>query len=78
MLRQKDFYADEDLEAIFVATGEEIWYKDALFTAEIYDLIRELEPELPKYVFECEKCKKQNTQNKVFLEIKIRKIEKSN
>ena len=61
-----------------MAIGEELWYKDALFTAEIYDLIRELEPELPKYGFECEKRKKQNSQNKVFLKIKIKKIEKSN
>ena len=56
MLRQEDFYADEDLEAIFEATGEEIWDKDARFIAEIYDFIRELEPELPKYGFKCEKC----------------------
>ena len=65
-----------------MAIGEELWYKEALFTAEIYDLIRELEPELPKYGFETKqsktKSKKQNSQNKVFLKIKIQKIEKSN
>ena len=60
-----------------MATGEEIWHKDALFTAEIYDLISELEPKLSKYGFELEKCKTQSSQSKVFLKIKVRKIEKS-
>ena len=54
-----------------MATGEEIWHKDALFTAEIYDLISELEPELSKYGFELEKCKTQSSQSKVFLKIKV-------
>ena len=75
MLLQENFYAYEDLKAIFEATGKEIWDKDVQFTAEIYNLIRELKAELPKYGFDCEKCKKQNSQKKVFLEIKIRKIE---
>ena len=78
MLRQEDFYADEDLKAIFEAAGEEIWDKDVQFTAEIYNLIRKLKAELPKYEFKCEKCKKQNSQRMIFLEIKIRKIGKSN
>ena len=73
MLLQENFYAYEDLKAIFEATGKEIWDKDVRFTAEIYNLIRELKTELPKYGFDCEKCKKQNSQKRSFWKSKFEK-----
>ena len=74
MACQEDFYAGENLEAILEAIGENIWHKDVQFNAEVDDLIRESEAELPygyKCGYKCEKCEKMSSQNKVSLDIKI-------
>ena len=65
MACQEDFHGDE-------AIGEDIWDR------EVDDLIRQSEAEPPKYGFKCEKCEKMSSQNKVSLDIEIRKTEKSN
>ena len=76
MACQEDFYAGENLEAILEAIGEDIWHKDVQFTAEVDDIIRKSGAEPPKYGYKCEKCEKLSSQNKVSLDIKIRKAEK--
>ena len=71
MACQEDFYGDEILEAIYEAIGEDIWDR------EVDDLVRQSEVEPPKYGFKCKKCEKISSQNKVPLDIEIRKTEKS-
>ena len=57
MAYQEEIYKSEDLKAILETIDKDIWDKDVPFTEEVDNLIRELEEELPKSVFQFNKYK---------------------